>query len=72
MDIDDAAVEAKIEDLKAIVHKWAIQHDLWHDASFTTWEQHFQLEPEENPCVLVMCFEGPLYSIFSGSDPEGL
>ena len=68
----DEQLEAKIEDLKSLIHSWAEKHDLWHDAGFKTWSEHFDDEPRENPSVLLMWFEGPLYKIFNGYSNSNL
>lgn len=62
----DAELEAKIASLKQTIQSWAEQHNLWYDAGFTTFDERFDDEPGSNPCVLVLWFEGPLFSMING------
>src|SRR5438874_828628 len=72
MTMTDAELELKIEGLKKIIRQWAEKRDLWHDACFRTWTEHFNDEPEENPCVLVLCFDGELCNALNGYAEPGL
>lgn len=62
----DARLEKNIEALKSVIHSWAQQQDLWKDCEFRSWSEHFDDEPTENPCVLVLCASGQLGEILYG------
>ncbi|MBU7586618.1 MAG: restriction endonuclease [Nostoc sp. TH1S01] len=62
----DARLEKNIEALKSVIHSWAQQQDLWKDCEFRSWSEHFDDEPPENPCVLVLCTSGQLGEILYG------
>ena len=53
--MQDKDLEQNIEVLKFAIQTWAQQHDLWHEASFQSWFERCDDEPQENPCVLVFC-----------------
>lgn len=62
----DAHLEKNIEALKSVIKSWAEQQDLWNDCEFQSWSEHFDDEPPENPCVLVLCASGQLGEILYG------
>lgn len=62
----DNRLENKIEALKLMIHSWAQQHDLWNDCKFQSWSEHFDDEPLETPCVLLLCASGQLGEILYG------
>ncbi|WP_197998475.1 restriction endonuclease [Gimesia aquarii] len=62
----DAELTQKLEDLRKLIVDWATERDLWYDSSFTDWVTHFDMEPTQIPCVLVMTYEGPLFEIING------
>lgn len=62
----DAQLEKKIQVLKSVIRFWAEQNNLWHDCTFKSWNEHFDDEPPENPCVIVLCASGQLGEILHG------
>jgi hypothetical protein len=60
----DAELEAKLDSLKDIIKGWAVSNDLWYDADFLDPLEHFGERPGENPRVLALWYEGPLFNIF--------
>lgn len=62
----DAHLENKIQNLKSVIRSWAERNDLWDDCSFQSWNEHFDDEPPENPCVLLLCASGQLGEILYG------
>jgi hypothetical protein len=64
---DDELVEGRVQDLIELVTTWATSRDLWHDATFKTWLDHFDSEPRGDVSTLaVLTYEGPLYEILNG------
>ncbi|MEZ2236027.1 restriction endonuclease [Microcoleus sp.] len=63
--MQDVRLEKNIEYLKSVIRSWAQQKELWHDydCTFKSWNEHFDDEPPENPCVLVLCASGQLGEI---------
>jgi hypothetical protein len=65
--MQDVRLEKNIEDLKSVIRSWAQQKELWDDfwgdCEFKSWNEHFDDEPPENPCVLVLCASGQLGEI---------
>lgn len=62
----EADLEKNIEALKLVIYSWAQQQDLWKDCKFKSWNEHFDDEPLENPCVLLLCASGQLGEILYG------
>lgn len=62
----DDHLEKKIEGLKSVIRSWAQQKELWDDCEFQSWDEHFDDEPPENPCILVLCASGQLGEILQG------
>lgn len=62
----DARLEKNIEALKSVIHSWAQKQELWKDCKFKSWSEHFDDEPSENPCVLLLCASGQLGEILYG------
>jgi len=57
----DSELEEKIEILKKIVTSVIKKHsseDENNDYSFTSYAEHYDDEPSEDPCVLVLCSDG--------------
>ena len=51
--MQDIRLEQNIEALKAVIFSWAQQQNLWNNASFQSWFERYDDEPQEDPCVLV-------------------
>lgn len=64
--LTDAELERKISDLKTQIESWAIKHDIWSDAGFKTYDEHFDDQPLDEPYVLVLWYEGGLFNLFNG------
>ena len=62
----DAYLEKRIEALKSVIQTWAQKNDLWKDCNFKSWSEHFDDEPPESPCVLILCSSGRLGEILYG------
>lgn len=63
--MQDDRLEKNIEYLKSVIRSWAQQKELWDDCTFKSWNEHFDDEPPENPCVLVLCAAGQLGAILN-------
>jgi len=63
--LSDKVLENQIALLKKLIREWGENHELWFDCGFTSWIEKYDDEPSENPCILMMYFEGPLYGIFN-------
>ncbi|MBY0484025.1 restriction endonuclease [Nitrosomonas sp.] len=63
--LSDDYLENQIISLQKHIEEWAKKHDLWYDCGFTSWIERYDDEPYESPCVLIFCFEGPLYNVFN-------
>lgn len=65
---NDTELEEKIENLKILVKSVIEKHDLWnHDSCvFKSYAKHYDDEPSEYPCVLLLCFDGDIYSAMNG------
>lgn len=68
----DNDLELRVEALKAKIKSWAEHHELWHDCGFKSWAEHYNDEPPENPCVLLLWFEGPLHGVLNGETDGNL
>ncbi|MBD2169475.1 restriction endonuclease [Calothrix membranacea FACHB-236] len=64
--MDDAHLEKNIEALKSVIHSWALQKNLWKDCKFKSWSEHFDDEPPNNPCVLLLCADSQFGEILYG------
>lgn len=62
----DVRLEKNIAALKSVIQSWAQQKDLWNDCGFKSWSEHFDDEPPENPCVLLLCASGQFGEILYG------
>lgn len=69
--MNDAELESKISSLKQTIRSWAEKHELWHDAGFATFDEHFDVKPWQPPCVLVFWVEGLLCEILNGNIGDG-
>jgi hypothetical protein len=58
--MQDLHLEQKIESLQSVIETWARQHDLWNDSTFRSWMEHWNDEPPEDPCILMICSSGGL------------
>jgi len=70
--VTDAELEAKIGSLKDKIKNWADSHDLWYDAGFFDPIEHFGERPDEDPCVLALWYEGPLFDVFRHDSVDDL
>lgn len=61
--MQDLQLEKHIESLQLAIKIWAKQHDLWNDSVFKSWMEHWDDEPPENPCILMICSDGELASL---------
>jgi hypothetical protein len=64
--MQDTHLEQNIEALKSAIYSWAQQHDLWLDSGFRSWMEHYDDEPPEHPCVLLLWSEGSLGEVLNG------
>lgn len=64
----DTELEEKIENLKNIVKSVIEKHDLWDDdyCGFSSYAEYYDDEPCENPCVLVLWFDGSVLEAMNG------
>jgi restriction system protein len=64
----DNDLEEKIENLKTIVKSLIDKHDLWHkdNCGFKSYAEYYDDEPTENPCVLVLWFDGDVLDAING------
>ena len=64
----DNELEEKIENLKNIVKSVIEKHDLWDDdyCRFSSYAEYYDDEPSENPCVLVLSFDGYVLEAMNG------
>jgi restriction system protein len=64
----DTELEKKIENLKNIVKAVIEKHDLWDDdyCRFWSYDEYYEDEPCENPCVLVLSFDGSVLEAMNG------
>ena len=67
-ELTDKQLEKMIESLKSTIQSWATKHKLWQDAGFRSFDEHFDDKPWDDPCVLVMWFDGLLFDLFNGYD----
>lgn len=68
----DHELIAKMSALQAAIEHWARTKDLWFDCGFQTYEEHSDGEPGSPAIVSLLCFDGPLHSLFNGfSDDDG-
>jgi Restriction endonuclease len=56
----DQALESKIQRLRTAIEEWLREKELTVDCGFTSWLEHFDDEPEETPCVLLLWHENHL------------
>lgn len=67
----DRELNNKIDDLKKKILSWGKKKKLVNSFSFRSYIEHFDSEPEWNPCVLVMCIQDEIANDFNGySDYE--
>lgn len=64
----DSELEEKIENLKTIVKSVIEKHNMWHgdNCGFTSYAEYYDDEPTENPCVLVLWFDGDVLEAVNG------
>ena len=55
----DVELERRIESLKAKIRSWAEHNELWGDCCFKSWAEHYNDEPPQCPCALLL--RGPLF-----------
>jgi hypothetical protein len=64
--VDEKQLASELEGFQREVISWAKSHDAWHDAWFHIPFVHRNERPRSEE-VLLMTFEGPLYSLFNGT-----
>jgi hypothetical protein len=58
--------------IKSITNShWAKAKDLWFDCAFKTYAEHVDGEPTFPAVVSILCFDGPLYSVFNCLHDDG-
>jgi Restriction endonuclease len=62
----DYDLEKKIENLKTIVTSVIEKHYPKGDYCFKSYSEHYDDEPSENPCVLVLCSDGHILESLRG------
>jgi hypothetical protein len=67
----DNELAAKITTLQMAIENWAKAKDLWFDCAFKTYAEHVDGEPTFPAVVSILCFDGPLYSVFNCLHDDG-
>jgi Restriction endonuclease len=58
--MQDLHLEKNIKSLQLAIKAWATRHNLWNDSVFKSWMEHWDDEPSEDPCILIVCSDGEL------------
>ncbi len=68
----DQELEAEIRRVEGALQAWMEARDLWSDCGFHAYLDHVGGEPSVPPVVTMFWCEGPMYTVLSGEDPDGL
>ena len=64
----DIYLENEIEVVKNIIQNTIEKHELWDESCCTFWsyDEYYDDEPSENPCILVLSFDGSVSMAMNG------